>query len=169
MRTVNPTLVLALALAAPLAAASEPVSPDDWRNSGTPEEKLERVVASMPSTSRIMIEIGERYRTLYWAGKLGQWEFAQYQTEEMQKLVELLQTTRPNRAASAQDFLDKAFAGYPEAIARQDWELFQKAFHAMRGECLICHGKNEHPFITLPEHPASASSPVLNLPSAGKP
>lgn len=137
----------------------------DWRKSGSDAEKLENVVKSVPSASRIMIEMGERYQNLYWAGKLGYWQFAEYQVEEMESLVKLLQITRPGRAATAEEFLEEGFEAFEEAIETEAWEPFYRAFSQMREQCMICHAKNDHAFIVLPEHPVTASSPVLNLPA----
>jgi len=153
--------VVALMLTATAQADQAPLT--DWRKDGTDAEKLENVVRAVPSASRIMIEMGERYRNLYWAGKLGYWEFAEYQVEEMESLVKLLQLTRPGRAATAADFLEEGFEEFDEAFEKKAWEPFFQAFDHMREQCMICHGRNDHGFIILPVHPVTASSPVLNL------
>ena len=153
---------LAMFVGAPAMADQAPLT--DWRKDGSDAEKLENVIRATPSASRIMIEMGERYQNLYWAGKQGKWEFAEYQVEEMEALVKLLQLTRPSRAATAQDFLDEgAFEQLEEALEKKEWGAFYKAYDHMRAQCMICHARNDHAFITLPEHPATASSPVLNL------
>lgn len=153
--------VLALLFAAAVHADSAPMT--DWRKDGSDAEKLENVVRAVPSASRIMIEMGERYKNLYWAGKLEHWEFAEYQVEEMQSLVKLLQLTRPARAATAQDFMDEAFEKFDAAFEKKEWEPFYQAFDHMRDQCMICHANNDHGFVVLPTHPVTASSPVLNL------
>ena len=91
----------------------------DWRKTGSHEDKLNNVVKVIPSTADIMFQMGERYRNLYWAGKQGKWEFAQYQTEEMQSLIKKLIVTRPQRAATARTFLNDAFTGFEEAIEQK--------------------------------------------------
>ena len=161
MRRKLMAAILGVAMAGTALADQAPLT--DWREHGTEAEKLENVVRAVPSASRVMIELGERYKNLYWAGKLGQWQFAEYQIEEMQSLVKLLQLTRPARAATAQDFMDEGFDGFDEALEEEDWEAFYRAFSNMRAQCMICHARNEHAFVVLPEHPATATSPVLNL------
>jgi hypothetical protein len=47
---------------------------DDWRKTGSNEEKLNNVVEVIPSAADIMFQMGERYRNLYWAGKQGKYE-----------------------------------------------------------------------------------------------
>lgn len=134
----------------------------DWRKTGSNEEKINNVVKVIPSTADIMFQMGERYRNLYWAGKQGKWEFAQYQTEEMQSLIKELIITRPNRTATAQAFLRNAFKEFETAIAQKDWPKFQNAFAHMHQQCMICHRQNEHAFIVLNKKPPKGNSPALD-------
>lgn len=143
-----------LALAAGLGLASPTMA--DIDDEGT------RSV--LPSASHIMIEVGERYQNLYWAAKLGQWQFAEYQVEELEKQIELLKAVRPKFAPSAEIFLDHAFEDYGTAFAEQSWTRFERAFDNMRGQCIACHGRNDHGFIVPPRQPVTAPSPILNLP-----
>lgn len=152
-------------LAFTASAGADSIEWEDWRKKGTDAEKLENVVKSVPSASRIMIEMGERYKNLYWAGKLGYWQFAEYQVEEMESLVKLLQLTRPERAATAEEFLEEGFDDFSDAIEKAEWKPFYQAFSKMREACMVCHVQNDHAFIVLPEHPVTATSPVLNLPA----
>ncbi len=157
--TINPFLFSAMLLFSGSSLA-------DWRQSDSAEEKLQNLVRAVPGTSHWMIEMGERYKNLYWAAKLAKWEFAQYQVEEMESLVEQVQLTRPKRTATAQQFLEDAIPQMERAVASREWPVFESGFKALRAACMHCHTQNDHPFIVLPEQPATASSPVLNLPSA---
>ncbi len=134
----------------------------DWRKTGSNEEKINNIVKVIPSTADIMFQMGERYRNLYWAGKQGKWEFAEYQTEEMQSLIKNLIITRPKRATTARVFLLEAFKGFESAIAQKDWPKFQDAFEGMRKSCMTCHRQNEHAFIELNKKPAKGNSPALD-------
>lgn len=133
----------------------EPAAPEDAR--------LQRVEAVMPGASELMLQMGERYKNLYWAAKQGRWDFAAYQAEEMEELVEKLALASPKRAASANAFLQRVYPALPQAIASREWRRFDAAFAQMRAQCMDCHAKNDHAYITLPV-PKTASSPVLNLP-----
>ena len=135
---------------------------DDWRQTGDQEEKLNNIVQVIPSAADIMFQMGERYRNLYWAGKQGKWEFAQYQTEEMQRLVKTLIITSPKRADTAKVFLHDAFDGYGKAINDKDWGKFQNAFENMRVRCMACHIQNEHAYVVLNKQPMKGNSPVLD-------
>lgn len=135
---------------------------DDWRKTGTQQEKLDNVVKVIPSTADIMFQMGERYRNLYWAGKQGKWEFAEYQTEEMQSLMKKLIITRPKRAATARVFLLDGFTGFEDAIEHKDWGKFENAFEHMRDRCMACHIQNDHAFVKLNKKPVKGNSPVLD-------
>jgi len=137
----------------------------DWRKQGSKDEQLANLVKLVPGTSHWMAEIGSRYQNLYWAGKLGHWEFAQYQVEEIDKMIKTVQLARPKRAATAQEFLDKAIPAISKGVESKDWKQFEASFAKMHGACMECHGKNDHAFVTLPLKPATANSPVLNLPA----
>ena len=134
----------------------------DWRKNATTEEKVQQMVKVIPSASNIMIQMGERYKNLYWAAKMGKWEFANYQVEEMQELIHTLQITRPKRAKTASEFLQAVFPTLPKALESKQWKEFEAGFDLLRQQCMECHVKNDHAFITLPI-PKSANSPVLNM------
>lgn len=153
-------VIAALALSGAAAADQN----GDWRKSSDTEAKVEQILKTLPSTAHVMIEVGERYQNLYWAGKLGQWEFAEYQMEEIAKLIELLQISSPKRAATAQVFLDHAMVEFDAAFKKKDWGTFLHAFRTMRAQCILCHNNNDHGFIVPPEHPITANSVILNLP-----
>lgn len=153
--------MLMLITLAPLISATEDKT-IDWRKTGSDQEKIDNLVKVVPGASNLMLQMGERYRNLYWAGKQGKWQFVEYQIEEMQDLVETLMITRPKRAATAKEFLDTGFGKFPTAIADKDWKQFSAAFTHLRKSCMTCHGQNDHAFITLPATPRKGNSPVLD-------
>ena len=155
--TLRSALILSSLLAAGTALAA------DWRKEADDAERLQKLVELVPGTAHWMIEMGDRYQNLYWAAKQGKWEFATYQSEEIEKLVQIAMLARPKRAASAQMFLDKMFPLMHEAAASQDWDRFEDAFHTLNTECTACHAREDHSFVVIPREPARASSPVLNM------
>ena len=110
-----------------------------------------------------MAEMGERYQNLYWAAKLGKWQFAEYQVQEIEALVKQVALARPKRAASAEIFLDKVFPMLHQAVGSRKWAQFEPAFAHMNAQCMACHGREAHGFVVIPPVPATAHSPVLNL------
>jgi hypothetical protein len=133
----------------------------DWRKGGDENEKLKNLISVMPGAANLMLEMGERYKNLYWAARQKKWEFASYQAEEMKDLLETLMITRPKRAGTARVFVERAYPVLESALESRDWARFAKAFEQMRQECMSCHVKNDHGFIELAV-PKRASSPVLN-------
>ncbi|MCG8068789.1 MAG: hypothetical protein JAY84_13085 [Candidatus Thiodiazotropha taylori] len=156
---VMKTSIIVLLLLVPVVTSQA-----DWREQSSPSDQLANLVELVPGTSHWMFEIGERYKNLYWAAKQGRWEFAQYQVEEIEKLIKVVQLARPKRAETAQEFLETGVPIINDGVASKKWDLFKPAFAKLNQACMTCHGKNDHAFITLPVEPASASSPVLNLP-----
>ena len=150
-------VLLCVAAVDPVAAMAQ-----DWRKSASTVKKVDKLVEAMPATGNIMIEMGERYRNLYWAAKLGQWEFANYQAEEMEELIDKLKVTRPELTKTANEFLENSYPHVFQAVKSRDWNKFSAMFEDLRRECMACHSKNEHGFIALLV-PRRASSPVLNM------
>ena len=155
--------VMSVILTAALATVTGASLASDWRKEGTAEEQLANLAKLVPGAAHWMIEMGERYQNLYWAARQEKWEFAAYQAEEIEKLVQTLMVARPGRAASAQIFLDNVFPALHEAVATRQWEAFEPSFRKLNAECVACHGREDHAFVQIPPEPATASSPVLNL------
>ena len=128
------------------------------------EDQVERLNSLTPNTAGIMFQVGHRYQDLYWAARLGKWEFAEYQLEELEALLETLQVAVPRRAPSTQVFLDQGLEGFEAAFKARDWNAFQQAFRNMHEHCMVCHAANDHAFIKVPAEPATAHSVILNLP-----
>ena len=119
------TLPLLLAL---ITLAGTSVNAADWRETATETDKIAKLLSVMPGASVIMLQMGERYKNLYWAAKQGKWAFAEYQVEEMENLIEVLKITRPARARTASEFQKLVFPALPGAIGQQDWTTFAPAF-----------------------------------------
>jgi len=146
-----------------VGSASAADKADDWRSNASVNEKVQNLIEVMPSASVIMLQMGERYKNLYWAAKQEKWDFAEYQMEEMRELVNMLIITRPGRAETAKMFRTAVFEKLTTAVESRKWNQFEKGFELLRTECMQCHARNDHAFITLPI-PKSANSPVLNMP-----
>ena len=159
MKNSQATLIYLALLLAPFSYAAD--TAPDWRQTATTNDKVKNLTEVMPGASTLMLQMGDRYRNMYWAGKLGKWEFAEYQLEEIEEIVKTLMITRPARAATAQDFLDTGLQSFPEAFKKKDWKTFKTAFEKMHAQCMTCHARNDHEFITLPKVPTMGNSLVL--------
>lgn len=140
---------------------NQSVSASDWRHKADSSNKLNNLIEVMPGASVIMLQMGERYRNLYWAAKQGKWKFAEYQIEEMDDLIQTLTITRPKRAKTATKFMQTAFTLFPAALKEKNWQRFSTAFENMHNKCMTCHAENNHAFVTLPKQPRMGNSPVL--------
>lgn len=154
-------LIAASALLIGVTGAAVADKYTDWQKDGSQEQKLEKLVELVPNTGQIMQQVGVRYRDLYWAAKLGHWEFAEYQAEELEGLIKILQTASPKRAATTEVFLNRTYPTIRKAAASRDWKQFQPAFETLRQACMECHKQNDHAFIQLPAAPRSFSSVAL--------
>lgn len=135
---------------------------NDWRKNGSDTEKLTNVIKVIPSTSVLMMQMGERYRNLYWAAKQNKWEFAEYQVEEMEGLMKTLKITRPKRTSSIEKHFSTAFEPIEAAIKSKNWKQFSAGFESMRNRCMVCHEANKHGFIILKSVPRKGNSPVID-------
>jgi len=140
---------------------NQSVSASDWRHKADSSTKLNNLIQVMPGASVVMQQMGERFRNLYWAAKLEKWEFAEYQIEEMDGLIQTLIITRPKRSKTATKFMQTAFTLFPAALKEKNWQRFSTAFENMRNKCMTCHVENKHAFVTLPRQPRMGNSPVL--------
>ena len=163
MKTV---LLLAMGLAGAVwAQATEyPASAEgvtDWRQQGTPQEQLAALVDITPGTSHWMPEIAYRYQSLYWAGKQGQWQFANYQIHSMEKMLTRVGQARVKRRASLEQFKERALPRLFQAVKSKNWSVFEQAVMATGAECMACHVREGYGFITVPAVPSRPNSIVL--------
>ena len=159
-------LYLALLIFAPsfvyASGAHETGYTSEWQSSETTEESLQRLWRSQASAGELMLKMGSRYQNLYWAAKLGKWEFAKYQTEEMHEAFETIPSMEPELQPSLEAFLSTAYPEIEEAAESRDWLRFEASFEKMRNACMACHKANGHGYIQLPI-PKRSNSPVLNM------
>ena len=108
-KTLTASTIFSLLITSSLHAA------DDWRKSSNNQDKINNLVELVPGTAHWMAEMGDRYRNLYWAGQHEMWDFAIYQAEEIEKLIEIVGHARPKRAKSAEIFKNNVFPALHEA------------------------------------------------------
>lgn len=126
---------------------------------GSDEEKLKMIESQFGGFDQVMIELVYRYQELYWAGQDENWEYVDYQLEEMQSALEKGMIRRPNRAESTNQFIERALPPIKMASQQQDIELFNKTFENLRIECRTCHITEGKPFIQ-PITPQQRASPM---------
>lgn len=71
---------------------------------GTTEEKLNTLAEIQPGLGTVMIEYGNRFSTMYYVAKGGNWGMADYQLKEAREIQEVGENTRPARAPMLKAF-----------------------------------------------------------------
>mgnify|MGYP003952964709 CR=1 FL=1 len=129
---------------------------------GTEQEKLKITENQFRGFDMAMVETGYRYQELYWAGQDGNWEYAGYQLEKIQKAIENGLQRRPKRAASAEHFLQVALPEMKKAVESRDTLVFSKEFRMFTANCTACHVKEKVPYFTVRE-PMFRQSPIRGM------
>jgi len=123
-------------------------------------DNLDEVSSAFAGAGHVMIELGYRYRALYFAAQQKKWEFAEYQVEEMEELMERFEVISKKRKVAIQSFSKAVFEDLEKSLASKKWETFYASYDAMRKQCMACHVQNEVEFIRLPI-PKHHESPIL--------
>lgn len=155
---------------APQTGASAKPAATAWL-SGSDEERFDRLARQMRGFDLAMMEVGYRYTELHWAGQDRNWDYAKYQCEKIQHIIELAMERRTNRAPSALWFLTNAIPPMKAAIEAKDSARFDKQLPVFTAACNTCHAMEKMPFITV-QTPERRLSPVMfhnNQPTPAKP
>ena len=122
---------------------------------------LDQLGKTQPGLGVLMMRIGQRYTTAYYAAKAGKWELTTYEFEEMKEDLETGGITRPKRKAALDKFLGgSALADLEQAAKDKDGVAFGAAFDNTVKACNACHDTADKKFIRY-ELPTAAP----NLPS----
>ncbi len=139
---------LILFLASCGGVSDRPVGSGGWLT-GEVNEKFETVTEHLGGFGKAMWEVDYRFQELWWAGNDGNWKYAGHQIEEMEEALELGLERRPERAASAQQFMTKAIPDVEEAIGERDPEMFERRIDMMMNTCNSCHALEDMEFLTV--------------------
>ena len=121
------------------------------------EMSIDQIAQVQPGMSALMKEVGERYTKTYYAAKGGNWKMAAHQLNQLRGAFRTSKVTRPKYAddldAYDREYLQPVF----EAIRRQDWTEFEKAFGRGVEGSDTYHDKRGYPYIRylLPRDPPS--------------
>jgi hypothetical protein len=89
---------------------------------------LNELARSQPGMDRLMAEIAERARRLYWAATLGNWPAAGYFCRTLSKHLRESAFSRPKYADAMDAFLDADYAPVRDAVAARDATAFAAAW-----------------------------------------
>lgn len=100
---------------------------------------VDQMAKIAPGLGVIMMEMGERNGTLYYAGIDGNWDLAAYQLKELREAMEVAEVTRPKRKPGLESFDKGYLVALEEAIEAKDSAKFKEAFDNEVKGCNSCH------------------------------
>ena len=128
---------------------------------------LEQLAEMQPGMASLMVEYAERFWTMYYAAKAGNWALAKYMHSEMMKLGKIVPVVRPKYAEGMVEFERDFMEPLLAAITASDWDRFESAYaKAIEGSDRY-HDKFAKPFIRFrlpPEAP-----PLLEMDPKARP
>lgn len=132
---------LALGLALPLAAQSQPKEP------------------FAPGLGEIMSLQQMRHLKLWFAGQAGNWALADYELDEMKEGYEDIVKYFPTKddaptGAMATAIIEKEVAELNKAIEAKDRKQFVALYDKLTASCNACHKSSKKPFIVV-QRPAA--------------
>lgn len=116
---------------------------------GTETVNKDAVERQFGGFGRTMMEVGYRYREMFWGAEAQNWDYVLHQLEEIEECIELGVERKPARKKSADIFLENAIKQAEEAAQKHDSVLFMQAFDRLTNECNACHIREEHAFVKI--------------------
>lgn len=115
---------------------------------------LDQLASFAPGLGGLMREISERYWTMYYAAKGGNWDLAHYCFRGMRKMFATGGITRPKRKNALSTYVETHLAPVEQAIRARDWARFEAAYSAATDEANRVHKALGYPYIEwrLPDH-----------------
>lgn len=101
----------------------------------------------------LMLQIGHRLELAGRAARVGRWELATYEVEELREVYEgpLLEAPAPDEIhARIEPFIDSCLAPLEEAARARDMARFEREFATTTIGCNACHATANVPFIEIP-------------------
>ncbi len=126
---------------------------------GTEAEQIKIIEKQFRGFDNAMVETGYRYRELYWAGQDENWEYADYQLDKIKIAIENGLERRPNRATSAEHFLNYVLPEMKKSVQSKDTVIFNKGFQTLTISCNSCHAMEKVPFFNV-QFPSERQSPI---------
>ena len=119
------------------------------------ELTLDQLAELQPGLGGLMPLVGERYWTLYYAAKGGNWALADYEVRSLRSLWQKMSTTRPKYKAMLDTYAKKIFDPLQTHIQAKSFPAFEKVYHEGVTLANAMHGASNHAEIVwkLPPNP----------------
>lgn len=120
-----------------------------------------------PGLGEFMLSIQVHHSKLWFAGKTGNWDLADFEMGEIQETITDINkycTDRPE--ISSLPMIDPSLDSLKTAITRKNIEAFKSSFALLTNTCNNCHKVNKHSFnvIKIPDIPP-VSNQVFEKPN----
>ena len=159
---VAPLFLLAVVLLTPAC--------DLAPEAGVDEERFQQLRAEMeerftPGLHSLMVDMGMRHASLWFAGEAANWELADYMVHEFEELVEEIEELHPvyheiEVAEMLGEMTLPAVEALEDAVEARDGMGFERAYDQLTTACNACHIAADRAAIVIqrPTHP-----PLTNL------
>jgi hypothetical protein len=119
------------------------------------ELTLDQLAELQPGLGQLMPLVSERYWTLYYAAKGGNWALADYELRGLKSLWTKMSTTRPKFKGMLDNYAKNIFEPLAQQIAAKDFAAFDKTYRQGIDLANTMHRATDHPEIVwkLPPNP----------------
>lgn len=100
-------------------------------DNGKRQMTLNELARLQPGMDRLMAEIAERARRLYYAATAGNWPAAAYFCRTLTKHLKESAFSRPKYAEAMEEFLAADYAPVRDAVTNRDAEAFAQAWDGL--------------------------------------
>ncbi len=138
MKIETAWLALLLAVCVTAGCRLDPSSKSSWIE-GDSDERWAAMARQLRGLDVAMVEMGYRYKELYWAGADANWAYADYQLTKMGLTLENALVRRPKRRASAEKLFMASLDEMKRAVAGKERAGFEEAFARLTVACNSCH------------------------------
>jgi len=120
-----------------------------------------------PGLGEFMSGIQVHHAKLWFAGVNGNWQLADFETNEIKEAIANIQKFNIDRPeVSSIGMIGPTMDSIDSAIKRKDQQLFKRAFVLLTGTCNNCHRATKHEFnvITIPSIPPISNQQFKPIP-----
>ena len=116
---------------------------------------IDDIAAMLPGPARLMPGVGNRWWKVYYAAKEGNWPLAEFETKEVEELIDMSMITRPKYAEWMEPFIKDDLGAVKAAIKKQDWAEFEEVYQQAVKNANDYHKAADKPLLQwkLPEYP----------------
>jgi hypothetical protein len=108
------------------------------------ELTLDQLAELQPGLVQLMPMVSERYWTLYYAAKGGNWALADYELRSLRSLWKKMSTTRPKYKGILDNYAQKIFDPLEKCADAKDFAGFEKAYRQGIEMANTMHGATDH-------------------------